>query len=1142
MAYRIFHRFVESLILIFVTSALLWAGTDGTIRGQVKDMDGNGLPGAQVFIQALGVGAVADVEGNYIILNIPVGTYDVTVMMIGYQTQVRKNVEVIMDKTLWLNFNLPVAAIEGEAVEVVGQKEMVEKGSTAKKITVDQEAVESLPIRDVTELYALQSGVVKVESRNQGIPDHEARGLEEVHVRGGRSGEIAYMIDGLYIRNPIFGGIGNGTRLNLFAVKEFDWQPGGFNAEYGDAMSAVSNMHTNLGGDEFQYKFKYESSMAGAAMGSKFDDLRGYNDYNLAFGGSVPGLSKFKYWLSGQYTDRKNYRVFKFDDLFFVNDPKDPFQNANREKMVQPWDNQGGFRGFGFDRTWDVFTKLGYNPTNRIRMNVSYWQVGAHRKGFNPRYLYWDAGQNELFRDTYRYTFELNQSITSSIFYSFRVSRFIQDQFQGVRWRDDDKDGYPNWFEYRHPAGPDRAISDPYNPLVIPYSISENGDTLYYTKKDELSGWYYGATPGLYNWEVAEDFTDVNGNGIYDEGIDRFNLTTQDKNNNGKWDGPVLTEKAVKRDGSYWLLPEMYEDYSDFEDYRIVDMEYSQDPWWSEFVGSAAPRSANRPNDAFYYMPSAFGNYAWNERRAFGGHDRFYGTSRAITTEYRTDFTAQVTDKWKVRSGFDYKTHKLNFYEVKNPWLGQGAFIQSFAEYWNDTGPDGLLPTDEGYNGPDPGEGNGKWDQGESFSDANGNGVWDNYREPAELSMYVQNTFEVPWMVINAGVRVDMVNYHTQIWADTLGNYSPGRPWYYADIGEDGKPNTGDRGEDDDQWNYNEPASDSPGFSTQKVIFTPANWFYKISPRLGFSHVITDRSTFTFNYGVYYQTPIYQNVYLNTNRLEDPETLFEEGEGVLGNATMNASRTQSYEFGFNVQVGRHWAYTIAGWVKDMDQLVTYRNNRSGVYTYQVFSNGDYGSAKGIDFTLENRGRFVNAMLQYTYSIAKASSEHDWAALGSEAIDAPSQEYLMPYDRPHDLTLSIYSRLPFGIKAALTGFYQSGYPYTPLRYNGNQPEEDTKNKYSKRAPSYKTMNLSLSKYVPFADYRVTLGMNVYNLFNIANAVDIWPLTGKPNDPGEYYTDFVGLPDATHDKSASYYDQPWYYSNPREINFFVRIDFR
>ena len=117
-------------------------------------------------------------------------------------------------------------------------------------------------------------------------------------MRGGRTGEIAYMIDGLYIRNPIYGGIGNGTRLNLFAIQEFDWQPGGFNAEYGDAMSAVSNMHTSSGTDLFRFKFQYESS----PYSSDYDKLKGYNDYNLGFGGKIPMIDGLYYWVSGQNT------------------------------------------------------------------------------------------------------------------------------------------------------------------------------------------------------------------------------------------------------------------------------------------------------------------------------------------------------------------------------------------------------------------------------------------------------------------------------------------------------------------------------------------------------------------------------------------------------------------------------------------------------------------------------------------------------------------------------------------------------------------------------------------------------------------------------------------------------------------------
>ncbi len=1132
--YKLASITVKLIILSVFLLSLTMAGTDGTIRGQLTDADGTPLPGGQVFIRSLSLGAVADAKGEYFIINIPVGTYDVTVMMMGYQTQTMRDVVVIMDKTLWLNFSLPIEAIEGEVVEIIGERELVEKGSTAKKVTVDRETVEALPIRDLTELYSLQSGVVKVESSFNGIPDHEERGLEEIHVRGGRTGEISYMIDGLYIRNPIFGGIGNGTRLNLFAVQEFDWQPGGFNAEYGDAMSAVSNMHTNVGGDKFAYKFKFETSGVGAAFGSEYDELRGYTDINLGFGGRFPGIDKLYYWISGQSTNRDNYRVYEFDDLIYEEfDPvTDPGNLVNKAKLVQPWDNVAGFRGFGFDKTEDIFGKFTYNPSNKLRLNASIWVVSAHRKGFSERYLYWDEGQNELFRDTHRYTIELNHSLSSRTFYTVRAARFIQDQFRGVRWRDNDDDGYPDWFEWRYSAGANRDISDPNNPNIIPYSTSTLGDTLYYTKRDNRSGWYHGAAPGIYNWEVAEEFTDLNGNGIYDEG-EPWEDRAEPGYNAGIWDGPELVNTCIKRDGSYWIVPEMYEDYQDFFDWEIVEYEFVLDPWWFGNIGGTGPRYDGSLFNPYYFMPFGGGftsGNSWEEDRTFGGTDRFYGNSTAETNEIRFDLTSQLTNKWKVRTGFDFKTHKLDFFEVMEPWLGEGAITQSFAEYWQDTGPDGLTLRDPEYEGPDFGENNGKWDKGEKYDDANGNGRWDNYREPKELSTYLQNTFEVPWMVINAGIRLDAVNYNTKIWADTLGDYSPGRPWYYQDSDGDG------------EWDPDEPVDDNPGFADERVLFKSANWFYKVSPRIGISHVITDKATFTFNYGLYYQTPRYSNVYLNTSQQEDPVQLFEETEGAIGNGTMSASRNQQYEFAFNVQFSKHWAFKLGAWIKYLDQMETTQHYRSGAYTYQVYTNSDYGNVKGIDFDLENRGQLINTNIQYTYSVAKANSEYDAAAIGSEASDAPSQEFLMYYDRTHDLTASlIFTKLPFNIRAGITGFYQSGAPYTPLIFEGRDPKEDSKNPNSKRAPDYRQVNLSFSRYLQIARHRIMLGLNVFNVLNIKNALVVWPLTGRPDDRGEYYTDQIGFPDADHDISNSYYDMPWRYYPPREINFFIQLDF-
>ena len=1117
-------------LLIMYFPGFIFGGTDGTIRGKVSAEDSMELPGATIYLPALGVGAAADVGGNFIILNIPVGKYDVVVQMVGYQKKTYKEIHVVMDQTVWLNPILPVAAVEGDEVEVLGNRPLVERGSTSKKITVDKEAIQALPIRDMSELYSLQSGVVKVESKTRGIPNQEERGLEEVHVRGGRSGEIAYMIDGMYIRNPIFGGIGSGTRLNLFAINEFDWQPGGFNAEYGDAMSAVSNWHTSSGGEKIEYHFEYETSLVGAFLNElrgktddteNFDKLRGLNDYNFGIGGPVLGIPKLRFWFSGQYTTEESYSVYEFDNRVYLGEDQDQLLDTlalNKTNLVNPWDNISGFRGFGFDKTSDIFAKLSYRHSGKLRFHLSYWKVANHLQAFNSRYLYWDEGRNELFRDTYRVNFEINHSLTPRTFYTVRFARFIQDQFQGVRWRDNDRDGFPNWFEWRHAAG-NKEISDPQNPRVIPYSIGEDGDTLRYTNRDDLSGWHVGAMPGMWNWESAEKFDDSNGNGVWDIGE-----SFTDWDNDGTWDGPEMVKELEYRDNSYWLEPEMYEDYEPFLDYNSIRLQFENVPGNSQ-VPSNIPWD---PENIYYYMPTPQGD-VWEEGRAFGGHDNFYADSRALTDEVRFDLTSQISDKWKARWGLDYKYHRLNFYEIISPWLGQAASRQTFAEYWQDTGPDGLLPIDSGYVNPDIGENNGKWDEGEGYSDSNQNGRWDDYREPEEFSAYIQNTFEVPWMVINYGIRVDAVNYNTQIWADTSGKYTPGTPWYFSDLN------------DNDKWDKNEEVSVLAGLPRQKVILKNADWFYKISPRLGFSHVITDKSTFTFNYGLYYQTPRYQDIYLNTNRMEDPEELFEEGNGEVGNATMQAQRTQSYSAGFNVQVGQSWSYSLMTWVKNMDQLTKNTFQRSGVYSYNISENGDYGSAKGIDLTLKFRGRAFGSQLQYTYSIAKNNSDYAWANVSGQYVDAPSQESLQFYDRPHDLTFWFYTGLPFGVNAALTAFYQSGGPYTPYIFAGKDPKPDERNINTKRGPAYKNVNLNFSKYVSIMDHRISLGLSVYNALDIRNEIDVWPLTGKSEDPGAYYTDRVGLADSEHYLSSAYYDRPWRFSQPREVNFNVRFDF-
>ena len=162
---------------------------------------------------------------------------------------------------------------------------------------------------------------------------------------------------------------------------------------------------TAAGASEIEYHFRYETSQIGAAINSalgndletnNYDLNRGYNDYNFGVGGPIIGIPKLTFWVSGQFTTEDKYSVYEFDDKsyegpkYFLNESDldlDVLQQ-NKKNVVYPWDDVAGFRGFGFEKTWDIIVKLTYKFSNKLRVQGNYWQVGNHRQSFNPRYLY----------------------------------------------------------------------------------------------------------------------------------------------------------------------------------------------------------------------------------------------------------------------------------------------------------------------------------------------------------------------------------------------------------------------------------------------------------------------------------------------------------------------------------------------------------------------------------------------------------------------------------------------------------------------------------------------------------------------------------------------------------------------------------
>ena len=213
------------------------AGTTGKLSGKIIDKEtGEPLIGANIMIEGTVLGAATDVEGNYFILQIPPGTYKVRFSMIGYQTLVMDDVRLRVDLTTTLDGKLIQSAVGLEEVIVQAERPMIQTDVTYSQANISSEEVEMLPVEEFEDVLALQAGVVSSGG--------------EIHVRGGRGGEISYMVDGITVTDPYNSGMA--VEIENNAIQELQFISGTFNAEYGQAMSGIVNIVTK-DGDFYEY-------------------------------------------------------------------------------------------------------------------------------------------------------------------------------------------------------------------------------------------------------------------------------------------------------------------------------------------------------------------------------------------------------------------------------------------------------------------------------------------------------------------------------------------------------------------------------------------------------------------------------------------------------------------------------------------------------------------------------------------------------------------------------------------------------------------------------------------------------------------------------------------------------------------------
>lgn len=233
---------LAGMIAVLSLHSMIHAGTTGKIMGRVTDSaTGQPLPGANILLEGTVQGAAADLSGNYVILNVRPGIYTIRATMIGYTSTRVENVRVSIDLTTEIHIEMSSTVIEtGETVTVVAERHMIVKDLTATTAVVGAEEMAALPVTEISEAIELQAGLVK-----------DAGG--GFHVRGGRSGEISYWIDGVPVTDVYDGG--TVVDVNKDMVQELQVVSGAFNAEYGQAMSGIVNITTKEGDNKFGGSF-----------------------------------------------------------------------------------------------------------------------------------------------------------------------------------------------------------------------------------------------------------------------------------------------------------------------------------------------------------------------------------------------------------------------------------------------------------------------------------------------------------------------------------------------------------------------------------------------------------------------------------------------------------------------------------------------------------------------------------------------------------------------------------------------------------------------------------------------------------------------------------------------------------------------
>jgi hypothetical protein len=434
----------------------------------------------------------------------------------------------------------------------------------------------------------------------------------------------------------------------------------------------------------------------------------------------------------------------------------------------------------------------------------------------------------------------------------------------------------------------------------------------------------------------------------------------------------------------------------------------------------------------------------------------------------------------------------------------------------------------------------------------NGSG-FDAPHKPVFASAYVQDKIEYQDLVLNLGLRYDYYDVDNQMMVD---------------------PSFPDKSVDKN-------SGDLIASGWEKV---PT--FSELSPRLGFSFPVTDKTVFHAQYGKFVQQTRGLDMYQGYLR-----TAWEIKTGYFFGAPVGKyvkpTRTTQYELGFTQQLTDFMSVDITGYYKDVkDQVVFYQQgvlSNSKFKAYNTLINGDFATTKGVEltFTMRRYERLaMNGTLAFQDAQGTGSSPYSNRGIIGSPLDGVTvfaPKYISPLEFNNALRANLSFDYRFGeddgpallhqFGASLLLTYNSGHPYT-RGVGGADLEGEARDRRpveplnSSTTPSIFQVDLRVDKTVKLID---KLSANIYvqviNLFDTKNIENVFLRTGAPDDDGFLSNPELGGKMVTANGEAyaqlyrainiDYYQQfqnapflqtvPSIYGAPRQIRLGIRLEY-